>query len=101
MKNYQKNPTKPTEKLPFVFAAAIIAPLLAPIPLLAQQTNQEPTRLRPVVVTGSLIPTTAEEVRATPVEVISAAELERRDVRAVEQLARVLPSAIGGGNFGT
>ena len=64
----------------------------------AQTTNA--TELPAVVVTGSLIPT-AETVGATPVAVVSAAELERRDVRAVEQLSKILPSAFGGGNFGS
>src|SRR6266540_4096406 len=60
----------------------------------------EPVKLEKTVVTGSLIPT-AETVGPAPVAVVSAVELERRDVRAVEQLAKILPSAFGGGNFGS
>src|SRR2546422_361302 len=58
--------------------------------------GQGPVKLEKSVITGSLIPT-AETVGPAPVAVISAVELERRDVRAVEQLAKILPSAIGAG----
>jgi outer membrane receptor protein involved in Fe transport len=74
--------------------------LLMVLPAAWAQTGSEPTELEKVVVTGSLIPT-AETVTATPVAVVSAVELERRDVRAVEQLAKILPSAVGAGNFGS
>src|SRR5438876_8893625 len=66
----------------------------------AAATGEQPVKLEKTVVTGSLIPT-AETVGAAPVTVVNAVELERRDVRAVEQLAKILPSAIGGGNFGS
>ncbi|MSU57180.1 MAG: TonB-dependent receptor [Pedosphaera sp.] len=33
--------------------------------------------------------------------VVNAVELERRDIRTLEQLAKIIPSAIGGGNFGS
>src|SRR6266487_3302193 len=83
-------------------------PMLAlPVALAQQATNQtaaatgeQPVKLQKTVVTGSLIPT-AETVGATPVSVVSAVELERRDVKAVEPLAKILPSAFGGGNFGS
>jgi len=81
--------------------------LVLPVALAQQATNQtaaatgeQPAKLEKTVVTGSLIPT-AETVGATPVSVVSAVELERRDVKAVEQLAKILPSAFGGGNFGS
>ncbi|HKS36734.1 MAG TPA: TonB-dependent receptor plug domain-containing protein, partial [Verrucomicrobiae bacterium] len=66
----------------------------------AAANAEEPVKLEKTVVTGSLIPT-AETVGAAPVAVVSAVELERRDVRAVEQLSKILPSAFGGGNFGS
>ena len=66
----------------------------------AAATGEQPVKLEKTVVTGSLIPT-AETVGAAPVTVVNAVDLERRDVRAVEQLAKILPSAIGGGNFGS
>jgi outer membrane receptor protein involved in Fe transport len=74
---------------------------LAAFPAGAQPTNApEAQQLKPVLVTGSLIPT-AETVGATPVEVISAAKLEQAGVTAPEQIAKILPSAIGAGNFGS
>jgi iron complex outermembrane receptor protein len=73
--------------------------LLITAQVYAEDTNA-PTVLKPTVVTGSLIPT-AETVGPTPVDVVSTVELERRAVKAPEQLSKILPSAIGGGNFGS
>src|SRR5678815_1741794 len=67
--------------------------------VLAQDPNA-PTRLKPTVVTGSLIPT-AETVGAAPVETISAADIERTGATDVLDLVkRLSPTFSGNGNFG-
>src|SRR3989442_12742529 len=65
----------------------------------SQDTNA-PTRLKPTVVTGSLIPT-AETVGPAPVETIGAADIERTGATDVLDLVkRLSPSFSGNGNFG-
>src|ERR1041384_2058283 len=64
----------------------------------AEDTNAT-TKLPTVVVTGSLIPT-AETAPPTPVDVISATEVEKIGSQNIYQLVRTLPSAYGPGNFG-
>ncbi len=67
--------------------------------VLAQDPNA-PTRLKPTVVTGSLIPT-AETVGAAPVETISAESIERVGAADVLDLVkRVSPVFSGNGNTG-
>src|SRR5437867_3866770 len=66
---------------------------------LAQDTNA-PTRLKPTVVTGSLIPT-AETVGAAPVDIITAADIERMGATDVLDLVKKLsPVFAGNGNVG-
>src|SRR5437773_2457279 len=106
MSNNLKNPIRSTRRR--LLCSALGIQMLALSVALAQQatnqttaaTGEQPVKMQKTVVTGSLIPT-AETVGPTPVAVVSAVELERRDVKAVEQLAKILPSAFGGGNFGS
>ena len=65
--------------------------------VLAQTTNE--SQLPAVVVTGSLIPT-AETALPTPVDIITAEQIEKVGAQNLYQLIRTLPSAIGAGNFG-
>lgn len=73
---------------------------LAVLPaLLAQEEEAKPTEMKPVIVTGSLIPT-AETVTAVPVDIITAQAVERMPARTVDEIVRRQPSAVGAGNFG-
>lgn len=64
----------------------------------AQEANA-PEMTKPMIVTGSLIPT-AETVTAVPVDVITAETIERLPARTVDEIIRRQPSAVGAGNFG-
>lgn len=83
------------------YYSGFVAVMAFAVGAVAQTTNApEPSQLKPVVVTGSLIPT-AETVGATPVEIVPAEKLDRAGVKTPEQIAKLLPSAIGAGNFGS
>ena len=72
---------------------------LAGAPLaLAQETNA-PTTLKPVVVTGSLIPT-FETITAAPVDVYTAATIEKAGVSDIQQLVKIIPAISGNASFG-
>lgn len=61
-------------------------------------TNQT-EQLKPVVVTGSNIPT-AETVGIPPVESYNEQAIERQGAKTIEAVVKKMPSAVGGGNFG-
>ncbi|MBI4664511.1 MAG: TonB-dependent receptor [Verrucomicrobia bacterium] len=64
------------------------------------QGAAEPTeQLKPVVVTGSNIPT-AETVGVAPVDVVSIEDIERKGAKTIEQYIKTMPTAVGGGNYG-
>ncbi|MBI3850906.1 MAG: TonB-dependent receptor [Verrucomicrobia bacterium] len=62
-------------------------------------TTNAPTKLKPAVVTGSLIPTAATAT-ATPVDVITTEAIEATGSQNLYQLVRTLPAAYGPGNYG-
>src|SRR5439155_23626436 len=66
--------------------AGLMASLLIVATALAQDTNA-PTKMKPTVVTGSLIPT-AETVGPAPVETLQAADIERTGAQDALQLVR-------------
>lgn len=68
---------------------------------LAQPAGEEPVKMDKIVVTGSLIPEVMEVNSPAPVDVISSAELEKMNVKALEDLTRRLPATIGAGNYGS
>jgi len=61
----------------------------------------EPIAMERIVVTGSLIPQIMEVNSPAPVEVLSAADLDRMNIKALEDFTRKLPSSMGAGNFGS
>ena len=63
---------------------------------LAEDTNA-PTTMKPVVITGSLIPT-AETVGPAPVQTIGAAEIERVGANDVLDVVRKLSTVFAGNN---
>jgi len=65
----------------------------------AQGDTNAPVQLKPVVVTGSLIPT-AETVGSAPVETYTAESIARQGAVNIEQVIKRMPAAIGGGNYG-
>lgn len=67
--------------------------------VLAQDAGAQAERLKPVVVTGSNIPT-AESVGPAPVDVYSTADIERKGAKTIEQFVKTMPTAIGAGNYG-
>jgi outer membrane receptor protein involved in Fe transport len=78
--------------------AGMTLPMAAAAALGQGATNQT-EQLRPVVVTGSMIPT-AETVTVAPVDVYSAEAIERRGAATIEQFVKSMPTAVGGGNYG-
>src|SRR5882724_8324076 len=65
---------------------------------LAQDTNA-PTKLKPTVVTGSLIPT-AETVGATPVQTLSSSAIEEAGTSdTLTTLRKLVPGFSGAGNY--
>src|SRR5438093_7287108 len=76
----------------------LVGPVIVATAALAQETNV-PAKLKPVVVTGSLIPT-AETAQPTPVDVISVEQVEKVGAQNLYQLVRTLPGSYGPGNFG-
>ncbi len=68
------------------------------ISALAQDTNA-PTKLKPTVVTGSLIPT-AETVGATPVQTLSSTAIEEAGTSdTLTTLRKLVPGFSGAGNY--
>jgi iron complex outermembrane recepter protein len=75
-------------------AAAALVPGLA----LAQDTNA--TAMKPVVVTGSLIPT-FETITPTPVSVYNAEDIAKTGMATFSDLSRAFPFVSGTANFGS
>src|SRR6266704_685796 len=76
-------------------AACLVLTATAP----AEDTNA-PSTMKPVVVTGSLIPT-AETVGAAPVQTIGAAEIQRVGSQDVLDLVKKVSTVfVGNGNVG-
>lgn len=72
---------------------------LAAVAAFGQGATNQTEQLKPVVVTGSNIPT-AESVGVAPVDVFTADAIERKGAATVEQFVKTMPTAIGGGNYG-
>lgn len=81
-------------------AASAIGQILAAPAGLAQQagSDQETTELAPMLITGSLIPTT-DIVGLTPIDVFSQVEIQKVGAANVTDVVRKLPAAVGAGNF--
>ena len=92
-KNSTQKSTWPNPSL-LGFVGSVILAIAAS----AQDTNA-PTKLKPTVVTGSLIPS-AETAQPTPVDIISIEQVEKVGAQNLYQLVRTLPGAYGPGNFG-
>ena len=93
IKNLQE---KATRRIPSLLG--LVGSVIVATTALGQDTNV-PTKLKPVVVTGSLIPS-AETAQATPVDVISIEEVEKVGAQNLYQLVRTLPGSYGPGSFG-
>src|SRR5689334_19223107 len=63
-------------------------------PVAAQSAGARPTDVEEVVVTGSLIAGTPEDA-ALPVDVTTAAELQKQGSPTIVQLVKALPAAAG------
>lgn len=99
------NMTKPNatlagQALKLALAASAVGQFLAAPAVLAQQgsTDQDATELAPMLVTGSMIPTT-DIVGLTPVDVFSQVDPEARRRQRTTDVVRRLPAAVGAGNF--
>lgn len=86
--------------LKLAFAASAVGQFMAAPAVLAQQAaSDEPaTELAPMLITGSLIPTT-DIVGLTPVDVFSQVEIQKFGAASVTEVVRRMPAAVGGGNF--
>jgi iron complex outermembrane receptor protein len=82
-----------------IFAVTTILMAFQLVAVRTASAAEEVRRLEPVVVTGSLIPTT-ELVTATPVDIYTSADISKYGSQTVRQFLNTLPSAIGSGNFG-
>jgi iron complex outermembrane receptor protein len=81
-----------------VFLASQATVLLVVTSALAQDTNQ-PTQLKPTVVTGSYIPT-AETVGAAPVQTLSTEAIQQAGTSdPLLTLKKLVPSFTGSGNY--
>src|SRR5690242_17979622 len=68
-----------------------VAPLLVGASVFAQtETNNQPTEIPKVVVTGSMIPT-VEAVGPSPVKTITAEDIKKEGVATVTEVLRRLP----------
>ena len=93
IKNLQEKATQRSSSLLGLVGSVIVATTV-----LGQETNV-PTKLKPVVVTGSLIPT-FETITPAPVDVYSAADIAKTGVDNIAQLVQKLPSISGNASFG-
>src|ERR1043166_7855571 len=81
-----------------VYSTALILTLVGASLALAQETNA-PVTTKPVVVTGSLIPT-AETVGAAPVQTIAETTIQQAGTGdALLTLKKLVPSFTGSGNY--
>ena len=76
------------------YSTALILTLASAPLALAQDTNA-PTTLKPIVVTGSYIPT-AETVGPAPVQTITAVEIEKVGAQDVLELVKKVSTVFGG-----
>jgi outer membrane receptor protein involved in Fe transport len=82
-------------------AASAVGQFLAVPNAFAQQpaeTDASATELAPMLITGSLIPTT-DIVGLTPVDVFSQVEIQKFGAANVTEVVRRMPAAVGAGNF--
>src|SRR5438309_10586380 len=89
-------------KIPSCLSRIILAGLMACLfgPIAAQAQNTNATVMKPVIITGSYIPT-AETVGPAPVETISAAQIEKVGAGDVLDLVKKLSTVFAGnGNVG-
>src|SRR5437773_9609799 len=93
IKNLQENATPSIASLLCLVGSVIVATTV-----LGQETNV-PTKLKPVVVTGSLIPT-FETITPAPVDVYSAADIAKTGVDNIAKLVQKLPSISGNASLG-
>jgi len=86
--------------LKLALAASAVGQIMATPAVFAQQGSgdQDATELAPILITGSLIPTT-DIVGLTPVDVFSQVEIQKFGAATVTEVIRRLPAAVGGGNF--
>ncbi|MBL9134297.1 MAG: TonB-dependent receptor [Verrucomicrobiales bacterium] len=94
----KSNATRAGRAVRLALAAGAVAPFLATPTVLAQDSGSETTELTPMLITGSLIPTT-DLVGLTPVDVFSQVEIQKIGAANVTDVVRKMPAAVGGGNF--
>lgn len=94
------NATLTGNALRLALAASAVGSFLAAPAVIAQQgsSDADATELAPMLITGSLIPTT-DIVGLTPVDVFSQVEIQKFGAATVTEVVRRLPAAVGGGNF--
>ncbi len=82
--------------LKLAFAASAVGQFMAGPTVLAQQasTDADATELAPILITGSLIPTT-DIVGLTPVEVFSQVEIQKFGAANVSDVVRRIPAVVG------
>src|SRR6266446_5312844 len=77
----------------------LAASLLGATAALAQEATNAPTTMKPVIVTGSLIPT-AETVGPAPIQTISTTEIDKAGTAdPLLTLKKLVPSFTGAGNY--
>ncbi len=97
----KRNVTFAGQALKLALAASAVGQFLAVPSVLAQQSaapDQAATELAPMLITGSLIPTTSI-VGLTPVDVFSQVEIQKMGAANVTEVIRKMPAAVGAGNF--
>src|SRR5947208_9060205 len=94
---FKKTQKRVAEALCCIIASILVGGIIVPMTF-AQDTNQ-PTKMKPVVVTGSLLPT-FETITPAPVDVYTAAEIEKTGVNSLPQLVQRLPAISGNASFG-
>src|SRR2546429_381185 len=86
--------------LPKTMLASFAGCLLIAATALAQQDTNAPTKMKPTVVTGSLIPT-AETVGPAPVNTLTSVDIQRGGQSDIlSTLTKLDPSFSGGFNLG-
>ncbi len=79
-------------------AATALGPLIAVPAVIGQDATEETTELAPMLITGSLIPTT-DIVGLAPVDVFSQQEIQKIGAANFTELNHKMPAAVGAGNF--
>ena len=75
---------------PTLPGTALLAAIIAPLPLWAQQGDPDTVQLDPVVITGGLTPIAADAYGRAHT-VLTADEIERRGLRTVQDALRIVP----------